>query len=265
MFRWGYVNMEKVIYCLNILFHADYFFANPSMVRGRKASISLWRISVAKLHSFWVTSFQSAVVSWRSLTLEGPRGTFVNLLSQELTSLQRSSNSCISSFSLAHICFRSILRPICGFFLKPFFSTLMSAMFLCYQAAFLTCPYRVKRKTFLQGRGGAQAMFRRDFCGAELLLSQGTWVTEFKSFSSITSKMAMCGGTGQLRQADKEVQQICDQVNCSSVFLCLHTTLDVVSTTLTILKEQPRFGEPVGIRTLLRSWDEGTRPDFKWL
>ena len=42
------------------------FFANPSMVRGRKASISLWRISVAKLHSFWVTSFQSVVVSWQT-------------------------------------------------------------------------------------------------------------------------------------------------------------------------------------------------------
>ena len=65
--------------------------------------------------------------------------------------------------------------------------------------------------------------------------------------------MAMCGGTGELKQADKEVQQICDQVKCSSVFLCLHTTLDVVSTTLTTLKEQPRFGEPVGIRTLRRS------------
>lgn len=198
------------------------------MVRGRKASISLWRISVAKLHSFWVTSFQSVVTFLERLTLEGPRGIFANLLSQELTSLQRSSNSCISSFSLAHICFRSILRPICDFFLKPFFPTLMSAMFLCNQAAaLLTCPNRVKRGTFLQGRGGAQAMFRRDLCGAELLLSQGTWVTEFKSFSSITSKMAMCGGTGQLKQADKEVQEICDQVKCSSVFLVFtqHETL----------------------------------------
>lgn len=230
MFRWGHVNMEKVIYCLNISFHANYFFRKPINGPWKKGKHKPMK-NFSGETSFVLSNLLSVCcyVSWQTYTWR-PTWTFANLLSQELTSLQRSSNSCISSFSLAHICFRSILRPICDFFLKPFFPTLllMSAMFLCNQAAaLLTCPNRVKRGTFLQGRGGAQAMFRRDLCGAELLLSQGTWVTEFKSFSSITSKMAMCGGTGQLKQADKEVQEICDQVKCSSVFLVFtqHETL----------------------------------------
>lgn len=43
----------------------------------------------------------------------------------------------------------------------------------------------------------------------------------------------MCGGTSQLQKADKDVQEICDQVKYSSVCFCLHTTLVLVLVSIT--------------------------------